>query len=107
VQNGDQRPDEPFWPSLWDRIKFFAKVLLEIVIDSFYLVLVYVWTRIVGNYAGKFEPVEGYELLCLIVLKFTLTVLPTILVVWYVVVDCMGAVRRIWERRKWLKAGRK
>ena len=78
---------------------FFATTLLQIVLDGVYLVSVYLWTRVVGHFAGAFEDVTGYEHWLLTVTKMVLTIVPSVVVIWYVLVDFVGTLRRIWERR--------
>jgi hypothetical protein len=82
--------------SLFERTKFFASVVLELLIDSVYLILVYLWYLFI-NQITKGLSLSGYESMLLTILKFVLLLGPAAIVLWYIVVDFIGTGRRIWE----------
>jgi hypothetical protein len=88
-----------FWEASLRRAQFLALTLFEIVLDGLYLLLTYGWFRLVEHFAGRFEDVSGYESWLLAITKAVLTFLPIMVVWWFVIIDFMGSMRRIWERR--------
>jgi hypothetical protein len=99
LRNEERDIDDLFWPSPGRRAKFLGLILIEIMIDGAYLTGVYFWSRFIEHLAGEFEDVGGYELVMLIITKFVLTVLPAIVTLWYVILDFIGTMWRIWKRR--------
>jgi hypothetical protein len=91
--------EEPFGLLAWDRAKFFGEVILGLGIDSIFLIAAYGWYLIVHWAAGKFENVGEVEHWILVVLQYVLTIPPGLLVVLYVIIDFIGAVKRIWDKR--------
>jgi hypothetical protein len=91
--------DTNSWHSLGNRMQFFLLMCVEMIVDSTYVVLVYFWTRLVHYVAGSFDHVGGYELTFLNMTKLVLTLIPTAVVIWYVLVDFAGSALRIWKSR--------
>jgi hypothetical protein len=102
---GEDIADDHFWLTLLQRAKFLAISLLEVMVDSTYLTLAYLWFRVVERVAGEFSHVTDVELVMLNTTKIVFGVLPPIMTVWYVIIDFAGGMKRIWEMRRKVKAG--
>jgi hypothetical protein len=92
---------EPFGLSALERTQFFGELLLALLPDTVYLATVYGWYRLLDWIVDGFGAVEGVEYWTLVLLEGLLTIVPGLLVVWYVIVDSIGAGVRIWNERKW------
>ena len=96
-------PDKPFAQAALERAQFFAELLFALFLDSLYLTTVYGWYLIVDWAVGEFEKVGWLEHWSLVVLEYVLIGLPGLTVIWYAIVDFIGAVKRIWDKRAWRK----
>jgi|SRR5215217_3973584 len=95
------KPERALHRSLLERARFFLSILLELLIDASYLGLVYLWVSLIHQMTKGFSLISGFESALLTILTLVLQIFPTVLVVWYVLIDLIGAVRRIWESRRW------
>jgi hypothetical protein len=117
--NGNE-PEERFLKRLARRSKFLGEVLVELIVDGLWLAAVYGWyhfinllfdllvvwiNRLVTWMGGTIsaEAVDPFEYWTLFAVKAVLTVVPGLAVVFYVVIDFIGIIRRIWEKRPWRK----
>jgi hypothetical protein len=96
----DMHQSAPFWVLPLKRAGFLASVLLEIMLDGVYLIIAYGWIRVVEWATGLFDYVSAFDHWMLTLTKWVLSGGPTVLIICYVVVDLIGSVRRIWERRR-------
>jgi hypothetical protein len=99
TQQNPSRRDDLFGSHFVRRSLFLGQVLLELVGDGVWLAGVYAWYRLIDWLVGPFEHIEKYELWVLVGLKVVLTFVPGLIVVWYVIVDFIGAIKRIWKHR--------
>jgi hypothetical protein len=100
----EQEEQESFWAPFVERVRFLAMILFEIVIDGVYILLAYAWSILIYHLAGHFEEVPGYQSLLFIITKAVLALVPSAVLLWFVVIDFIGSVIRIWRERPWLVA---
>lgn len=99
------KQDEDFGGELEQRSRFLVYTLLGIILDGIWSTAVYIWFLIADKIVGPIQAknIEEWEYWMLIGLKVLFTYVPGLLVIWYVIIDFIGAARRIWDRRTWRK----
>jgi hypothetical protein len=96
----DMHQSAPFWVLPLKRARFLAEVLLGIMLDGVYLMSAYFWLRFVEYITGQLDTVSVFDHWALTLIKVVFSLGPTVLVLWYVVIDLIGSIRRIWQSRR-------
>lgn len=95
-----EMPKAPgFWSPLLVRAQFFGQVICGLIIDGVFLIVAYLWTLGVTWASNKVAPTTGYGAVLFKITEIGLTVPTTAAVIWYVLIDLLGTIQRIWRRR--------